>query len=329
MSYELFIDKLIHPFILYVLIGTLLSYLLARLAVRVPALRDSRSRALIYTIPFIVPFVAYFLYRPYLIKRCVISGHPLGTVNDWLCFGGDLLATILTPLFIFVVVFAVAKAGLSIFACSRIIRKYGYASPVKYPRLFSILEALCRKANVKIPGIIVTKDLFARSFTMGQRSPVIIFSEGLLSALDEEELETVVAHELAHIARADSLLNWLTVFLRDLMFFTPVVFWIFRDLAFEKEKASDDFAIKLTAKPMAFAQALIKVWRLSPHTLFDTVLLDNFMPHPGFVSHKGIVEGRVKRILNDEHRVLNNSLFAYAAVLMIAALSISILYWVC
>lgn len=329
MSYGLFIDRFIHPFIIYVLIGTFLSYLLALLISRTPWLKDSGSRAMIYSLPFIVPFAAYLLYKPFLIKRCIISGHPLGAVNDWLCFGVDVLAKILTPLFLLVALLAAAKAVLSILACRRMVRKYGYASPVEYPELFFVLESLCCKGNIKIPQIIVTKDRFARSFTVGRRSPVIVLSKELFDTLDDEELETVLAHELGHIVRADSALNWVTVFMRDLMFFTPVVFWIFQDLTLEKEKAADDFAVKLTGKPLAFAQALIKVWRLSPRTLFDTILLDNFMPYPGFVRREAILECRVKRILNNEYEVLSKSLSVYAAGLLIAVLSIFVLYWAC
>lgn len=329
MFYSTFIDKYIHPFIIYVLLGTLISYLLALLISRLPVCRDSRSRALIYSVPLVVPFLAFIIYKPFVISGCFLSGAPLGALNNWLCFGGKVLATIFTPLFMLVAVAALVKAALSIFASRRIFWKYGFASPQDYPGLFSVLEELCGKGEVSIPRIIVTRDLFARSFTMGYRSPVIVFSEGLLNALDEQELETVVAHELGHIVRADSLLTWLTVFLRDLMFFTPLAFWIFRDLTAEKEKASDDYAIKLTGKPLAFAQALIKVWRLSPRTLFDNLLLDNFMPHPNFVNNTGVLEHRVKRILNDEHRVLNDSRLIYAVVFSVVALSIALLYLFC
>ena len=64
------------------------------------------------------------------------------------------------------------------------------------------MENLCRKGNLDLPAVIVTRDSFARSFTMGYRKPVVVFSEGLIEALDDNELETVVAHELGHIERA-------------------------------------------------------------------------------------------------------------------------------
>jgi len=329
MSYELFVHRFVHPLIIYVFLGTLVSYLMGLLVTRLPLLRDSRSRRLIYSLPFITPLIAYFFYRPFLIDRCSVYGHPLGMINDWLCTGGEVLARILTPLFILVALLAVGKASLSIIAAHRIIRKNGYASSRDYPRLFSILDDLCRKGNIKPPKIVVTRDTFASSFVLGLGTPVLIFSEGLLHVMDEEELETVVAHELAHVAGGDSWLTWFAVFLRDFMFFTPLVFWVFRDLALEREKVADDIAVDLTGKPMAFAQALIKAWKLSPRSWLDRVSLDNFMPHSNFVSGTGVLEYRVKRILNDEYNILNNSWFTYTAFLIVLFLSVYVLYWVC
>lgn len=328
MSYNLFITQFIHPFILYVVFGTLLGYSMILLFSRVPYVKNSGSRPFLYSAVFIVPFVAYMIYRPYY-DRCIVYAHPLGVINDWLCAAGTMVATILTPLFFLVAALAFLKAGLSIYATRKMVKRYGYASVADYPELFSMLEGLCRKAGIKMPGIIVTDDRIGRSFTMGYRSPVIVFSIGVIDALDRDEMETVLAHELGHIVRGDSLTTWVTVFLRDLMFFAPIVYWIFRDMSCAKEMATDDFAVNLTNKPMAFAQALIKVWRLSPRTLFDNILLDNFMPHPNFVSYSGILERRVNRILNNEHKKSGNSVVGLFIGSVIFLFSIWLIYWIC
>jgi len=324
MSYSLFIENFIHPFIIYVLAGTLISYLLARVLIRFSLFKDARLRVIVFMIPFIVPVLAYFAHSPFSVKRCLVYGHELGYINNWLCFAGNVLAVILTPLFIGSVIFAVSRLVLSIWASRRFIRKYGFASREDQPGLFSLLDTLCSKAGIRVPRVVITDDRFARAFTMGYHTPVMVVSRGVLLGLDHEELETVLAHELGHIVRGDSLINSFVVFLKDLMFFSPLVFFIFRDFSFEKEKASDDFAIKLTEKPLAFAQALIKVWRLSPRTVLDSLL-----PYPNFVSHSGILENRVKRIVNNEHGVLKNTLFAYIGLVAAILFSIAVLYFVC
>lgn len=329
MSYNIIIDRFIHPFIIYVVAGTLISYLLALLMTRIPGLRDAKSRARLYAIPFIIPILAYLVFKPFWDYNCIIYKRPWGQISEWLCSGATAIATVLTPLFFLVTALALLKAGLSIIASRRIIIKYGYASPEEYPKLFGLLAKLCTQSGLEVPKIIVTEDSFARSFTMGRRFPVIVLSEGVLNALDDEELETVLAHELGHIVRADSVLNWVMVFLRDFMFFTPLSYWIFRDLSTEKEQAADDFAVQLTGKPYAFAQALIKVWRLSPRTLYNNIVFDNFMPHPSFINSSGIIEKRVQRILNKEHKTPSNPLLSLAAVATSGVFSLFAVYWFC
>ena len=108
------------------------------------------------------------------------------------------------------------------------------------------------------------------------------------------------------------------------MFFTPVIFFIFRDYASEKEKATDDFAIKLTEKPMAFAQALIKVWKMSPGGIAEDIL-----PFPAFVSRAGILDQRVERLVQGDFCVLSNRLLSPLAFSGMVMISIVVLYYLC
>lgn len=329
MGYNYFLNQYIHPFIIYVIFGTLVSYVLALAASRLKICRDSKSRALIYGLPFVIPIVAYLMHKPFMAFGCFVFGRPFGILNDWLCAVGAAMAVFLTPIFAVVLVLGAVKALLSIFATLAIIKKYGYADAAEFPQLFALTEKLCGLGRIRIPRIIVTGDTFSRCFTMGYRTPVIVLSQGILAAMDDEELETVIAHELGHIARADSLFTWFTVLLRDVMFFSPLVYLIFRDLAAEREKAADDIAITLTDKPLAFAQALIKAWRLSPRSFLDNIMLDNFMPHPNLASNAGVLESRVKRILAGDHQTRRHSYFGYAIVLGISALTMVVLSWFC
>lgn len=324
MWYKLILENYVHPFIIYVLLGTLISYVLCRVLVRVGVFGSAKWRALVYSVPFAVPFAAYFIRKPLLLNRCFTFGNHPVVSTSWVCTGGNVLAAIMTPLFMASVIYAVFRAVLSIAACRRFIKIYGYADRTANLRLFLILESLCARAQIRVPKMVVTANLFARAFTMGFRDPVIVLSQGLINNLDDEELETVLAHELGHIVRNDSLSNWIIVFLRDIMFFTPLIFFIFRDYASEKEKATDDFAIQLTGKPMAFAQALIKVWRMSPGSTIEQVV-----PFPAFVSHAGILDQRVERLVQGDFCALGNRLFSPLAFSVLVMISIVVLYYLC
>ncbi|MDT3700807.1 MAG: M56 family metallopeptidase [Thermincola sp.] len=324
MFYRQIIDNYVHPFIIYVLLGTLISYILCRILIRAGLFGSAKWRAMVYIVPFIVPFAAYLLPKPLLLNRCFTFGQQPELVTSWLCTGGSVLAAILTPLFLASVVFAIFRAIFSIAACRRFIKTYGYANRAANLRIFLLLEPLCSRAQIKVPKIVVTANRFARAFTMGFRDEVIVLSQGLINNLDDEELETVLAHELGHIVRKDSLSNWIIVFFRDIMFFTPLIFFVFRDYASEKEKATDDYAIQLTGKPMAFAQALIKVWKMSPGNAIE----DSF-PYPAFISHAGILDQRVERLVEGDFCVLSHRLFSPLAFSGLVIISIAFLFYLC
>ena len=73
------------------------------------------------------------------------------------------------------------------------------------PRLHEIVDRLCLLANMKKPRVGVSNMDMPNAFATG-RSPqhaVICATRGLMSRLNDEELEAVLAHELSHVAHRD------------------------------------------------------------------------------------------------------------------------------
>jgi heat shock protein HtpX len=100
------------------------------------------------------------------------------------------------------------------------------------PELWRRVENLAITAGLPVPRIFIVNDDAPNAFAAG-RSPkqaIVCVSTGLLSRLDEEELEGVLAHELSHIRNYDvRLMTWAAVlagsiallaniFLRGLLF---------------------------------------------------------------------------------------------------------------
>jgi heat shock protein HtpX len=81
--------------------------------------------------------------------------------------------------------------------------------PQEAPELYSIVEGLAARAGIPMPKLYVIPDPALNAFATG-RSPshaAVAATEGLLRALNRDELEGVLAHELSHVLNRDTLVS--------------------------------------------------------------------------------------------------------------------------
>lgn len=126
--------------------------------------------------------------------------------------------------------------------------------------LYEGLGKLIDKTGISQPKLKLA-NTSAAPFTVGMSRPVIVLSPSLINNLEPKEMEAVLAHEVAHIARRDYIYHWIIVAARDLMYFNPAVHLIFNRLSWEKERACDQLGSRLT-HPYNLAQGLIKLAEL-------------------------------------------------------------------
>lgn len=82
------------------------------------------------------------------------------------------------------------------------------------PELWRRVENLAITAGIPIPRIYIATDDAPNAFAAGRnpKQAIVFVTTGLLSRLDEEELEGVLAHELSHIRNYDvRLMTWAAV----------------------------------------------------------------------------------------------------------------------
>jgi beta-lactamase regulating signal transducer with metallopeptidase domain len=99
--------------------------------------------------------------------------------------------------------------------------------------------------------------------TLGYLKPVILLPLGFVNQLSMAEVEAVLAHELAHIARRDWVFNLLQAFIESLFYYHPAVWWMSQIICRERENACDDAALSATGNPIAFARALVQVQEMA------------------------------------------------------------------
>lgn len=89
------------------------------------------------------------------------------------------------------------------------------AKKEEYYDLYTIVENLSISSGVLMPKVYVINDPSPNAFATGrnQKNAAIAVTSGLLNLLEKNELEGVVAHELAHIKNKDILLQTIVVVL--------------------------------------------------------------------------------------------------------------------
>jgi beta-lactamase regulating signal transducer with metallopeptidase domain len=91
---------------------------------------------------------------------------------------------------------------------------------------------------------------------IGWLRPVVFLPLTALSGLTEEQLQSVIAHELAHIKRFDPLVNLFQVCVETLLFYHPAVWWLNKRIRAERENCCDDIAVEICGNAVEYARAL-------------------------------------------------------------------------
>ncbi|HUL16472.1 MAG TPA: M56 family metallopeptidase [Terriglobales bacterium] len=102
----------------------------------------------------------------------------------------------------------------------------------------------CESLELEAPAVI------------GWFRPVVLLPVSALTGLTEDQLQAVIAHELAHIRRFDAFVNLFQVAAESLFFYHPAVWWLNRRIRAERENCCDDSAIAVCGNPLEYARAL-------------------------------------------------------------------------
>ncbi|WP_224333263.1 zinc metalloprotease HtpX [Haloprofundus halobius] len=161
----------------------------------------------------------------------------------------------------------------------------------EYPQLHAMVGRLCQQADLPKPDVAVAQSRVPNAFATGrsQKSSTVAVTTGLLQTLDQEELEGVMAHELAHVKNRDVMVMTIASFLSTVAFMivrwgfwfgggsrreggAPVIvailvsllvwivsFLLIRALSRYREYAADRGGATITGKPGALASALLTI----------------------------------------------------------------------
>jgi beta-lactamase regulating signal transducer with metallopeptidase domain len=95
---------------------------------------------------------------------------------------------------------------------------------------------------------------------VGFRRPVILLPTEMATADGLTSIEPLIMHEYAHLARYDDWSNLAQRATERLFWFNPLVWFIGRRIALEREVAADEAVVLRTHDPKVYASTL---WRMA------------------------------------------------------------------
>jgi bla regulator protein blaR1 len=160
---------------------------------------------------------------------------------------------------------------------------------------------LLESAAVEVPSVL------------GSLRPIILLPASTLTGLTPEQIEMVLAHELAHIRRHDFAINLLQAFVETLMFYHPAVWWMSSRVRVERENCCDDLAVAVCGNPIQYARALTRLEELRAGALPMVV-----------AANGGSLLDRIRRIAGGRAESTGLSSRWAAAVAMLAILAVAL-----
>ncbi|HEY2467329.1 MAG TPA: M56 family metallopeptidase [Terracidiphilus sp.] len=110
----------------------------------------------------------------------------------------------------------------------------------------------------RAPQLLVSDEVIS-PLAAGFLDPVVILPQILLEEIAEPELDYVLVHELAHVARRDDWTNLMGRLASAVFVFHPVAAWVLRRIQREREIACDDWVVAATGSAVHYALTLGRV----------------------------------------------------------------------
>ena len=175
----------------------------------------------------------------------------------------------------------------------RLINRLRRSVLLKAPEtVYANCVCLCERLGITRQVSLYISHHIQGPLTIGIVRPLVIVPVSALMALSPEQLEAVLAHELAHVRRADYFWNLIQTMVETLLFFHPAVWWLGRRLRQQRELCCDDVAVQSCADPLVYATALLRLEERRSQRLNLAMALDGHRPWSG-------LSLRIARILGE------------------------------
>jgi beta-lactamase regulating signal transducer with metallopeptidase domain/predicted nucleic acid-binding Zn-ribbon protein len=158
----------------------------------------------------------------------------------------------------------------------------------------AMMHRLAAKSGITKSIELVESAMVRTPMVIGHLKPMILFPIGVINRLAPEEVEAILAHEIAHVMRHDFLFNIFQSVVEALLYFHPAVWWLSSQIRNERESACDEIAIELINSKLNYAKALVTVQEMAYYPLSPALAFAG--------QRKNQFVMRMQRILNQPYK---------------------------
>jgi beta-lactamase regulating signal transducer with metallopeptidase domain len=125
-----------------------------------------------------------------------------------------------------------------------------------------IVQRVANKMRLPFTIRVAISPLVEVPSLVGLLRPLILIPTSLLTNLPTEQVEALLAHEIAHLTRWDHWVNAAQCCVQALLFYHPAAWWISSRIREERELCCDDLAVRATGGTLIYARALTALEKL-------------------------------------------------------------------
>lgn len=127
--------------------------------------------------------------------------------------------------------------------------------------IVSRAETIERRTSARGTVAVLLSDQFTVPIAVGYLRPSIILPRAMVARKDEIDIESVVRHELEHIARFDDITALVQNLCLSALWFNPFAYYIARQINTEREMSCDEAVVSVAGRRKYVAT----LWTLAQH----------------------------------------------------------------
>lgn len=185
---------------------------------------------------------------------------------------------------------AIALLGLMAWRSIRFARLLRRAAPIHDDLCQSIFESLRDRLRIRRPVRLIVTERPLGPAVVGPIRPTVVLPHAVIEGKSSEQIELILAHELAHVRRGDLWFGLLRSAAVAIWWFHPLLWWASRRASREAERCCDEAVVaELRCRPASYARCLLDV--------LETKRQVRCVPACPGVGAIEITQGRLERIM--------------------------------